>query len=877
MLSSPPTQPQDFQYRSHTLPAPRHRRSLAAATINLNYTFHRPRNVPFRFLRPFSSAPRCRHSQNRFNVGAGATNILHTLCPASKFEGQNRVWVRILKVNGAILTKSYHPRSRTRFRVLKTAMFSRSVDSFLFRSFRYPSPRIAFKRYFKTLGGWIIDLSSQLDTGWNYGRIIQVDIYWQRLPIDRWIMIAHRNSISLWDGGMVIIQLGVITLVRVVTELEHRDYVWMSASDGRVQCLFTFSSTLTSNSVLYSQRRTPGYYDYDPEGLIFIASERGHIDLLPCPEGRSTFDLGSIRCQLHMNYDTIFDWFGSGCRVVERRDGVRSVDLEPERRERAPIILGRTHTSVEQRTYLQQLGCTYAGRYKSLEFNLARSRSCFKRIGTAFRSIGGTGDRSRRRCASSTHVFLQLGLGVHLRPGSSPVHDKYAARVYTPNKLIFGYLSQNRIDTVPSLLTRSRPADCARHSIYFSRRPDSTRGLRSPRVHSLGQLGWTLHLLAVNSALSTQANEITAYALSVPSLIYTRRLAPTVRHSRLDCARIVSAGQNDPTRRARLPRTRFCAVARCRSCQSDVQGLGAIPAESAREWNAARESARGAAFADADACKRPAGSTAALFLAAGKLRVGWSTDGGGLRRCGGLRIEVRRGGHDAGLAANAAGRTRAAQRRRRRFAPPGADIKWVSMSLWIRDCGHPWESYAAGTNDGEEVKAGGTYGYKEHEASRSSHGGRAGHVSGAAGSRETNLHAQGRKRAGSSSADARRSAGDDGDAARVEDGVLLAGGVEGVGGGEGGGAAEGRGPFRGGAARAEGGRGRGSRMTSYHVGIVSFATVQPTFNLTERVSVGAVLSIHRPAAMGGNKPLCMIRCTNTNEVVSAISGMFDSG
>ncbi|KAJ7166397.1 hypothetical protein C8R43DRAFT_193878 [Mycena crocata] len=57
---------------------------------------------------------------------------------------------------------------------------------------------------------------------------------------------------------------------------------------------------------------------------------------------------------------------------------------------------------------------------------------------------------------------------------------------------------------------------------------------------------------------------------SYRSLIYTRRLAPTLHPSRRDCARIVSAGQNDSTRRARLPRTRFCGVARCHSRQNDA-------------------------------------------------------------------------------------------------------------------------------------------------------------------------------------------------------------------------------------------------------------------------------------------------------------------
>ncbi|KAJ7166394.1 hypothetical protein C8R43DRAFT_193569 [Mycena crocata] len=45
----------------------------------------------------------------------------------------------------SILTKSYHPRSRTRFRVLKTVMFSRSVDPLHSHPFRCLSPQIHFR------------------------------------------------------------------------------------------------------------------------------------------------------------------------------------------------------------------------------------------------------------------------------------------------------------------------------------------------------------------------------------------------------------------------------------------------------------------------------------------------------------------------------------------------------------------------------------------------------------------------------------------------------------------------------------------------------------------------------------------------------------
>ncbi|KAJ7147692.1 hypothetical protein C8R43DRAFT_1129608 [Mycena crocata] len=43
VLSSPSTQPQDCLYRRRTLPGPRHRRSPAAATNYLDYTFYHPR------------------------------------------------------------------------------------------------------------------------------------------------------------------------------------------------------------------------------------------------------------------------------------------------------------------------------------------------------------------------------------------------------------------------------------------------------------------------------------------------------------------------------------------------------------------------------------------------------------------------------------------------------------------------------------------------------------------------------------------------------------------------------------------------------------------------------------------------------------------
>ncbi|KAJ7177377.1 hypothetical protein C8R43DRAFT_1118378 [Mycena crocata] len=335
-------------------------------TSTIPQPFKHLRSIPYCFLAPSSTAPRCQRLQYR--------NSSHQSFPWDKIAPLPSKFKRRLDSGPQISMRGFSFKQ-----ILTLATQERHLESSKtrFKSVWLPPSTLSSISVARSLSRHRVHSIQGIQVWFNAGQgredgimveYLQVDasMYGRSTltfklcskPLGSWIIvIAHRKSVlpSLarigarfvqhwlcYSRKLRAIQLGGMTVVPAVAELERGDYGWIMSAPAsvillRVPCLSYFNLALLGLELtLFSDRPRyvlvtgwlkaveggPDEYAQDPGEGTIVASERGHGMLASIPEENQRkvnvrFNYGA---RYELRYNIRLVWFGMSGDEVAAKD-----------------------------------------------------------------------------------------------------------------------------------------------------------------------------------------------------------------------------------------------------------------------------------------------------------------------------------------------------------------------------------------------------------------------------------------------------------------------------------------------------------------------------------------------------------------------------